>query len=342
MSLCGKSRSLYLALALTMAFANAHAAPPIPKESGFSGNVSAGLMAISFESNMVAGFDFGDAGSSKVSSIFDGPESEDDLWPMVNFDLRYTFANSGTQVFLGNRLEDFIRLDFTNQLGIRQAIGERSTISIAAVFTSFPAEVWADPYVAGVSRNKTDRENTGARLDWDNALDSNFGLTYTYRKVELDNEQSGLTQLGLPAAQAALLSREGDIHAVEGSYNWKVGERQSLIPALVLSKRDLDGDAMSNDRVGVQLTWVSQGDDFSYSVNAAYTQADYDKANPIYGRTREDDVYALAGQLFWHRPFGAPEGLSALFTAGLYREDSNIDFYDSKATFGGVSAFYRF
>lgn len=329
-------------LLLTGISAHAQELAPIPKESGFSGFVNAGAMFAEFESNMVAGGDFGDAGKSTINSITDSPKSESDVWPVLNLDIRYTFASTRTQLFIGNRIEDFVRLDFTNQAGVRQGFADGSSVSVAGLFTTFPTEVWADPYVAGVPRSKTDRKNTGVRLEWQRIFGSGFTTTYNYRKVKIDRELSGTTQLGLTPAQAQLLRREGDVHEVEGRYAWKLGERDSLVPAVRLGKRDLDGKAMANDRGELQLTWIRKGERFSMSGNAGIGRADYDSTNPIYLRKREDDFYGVSGQFFWHAPFGAPKELSALFSFGYLREDSNINFYDAQVVFGGLSAFYTF
>jgi hypothetical protein len=85
----------------------------IPGESGFSGSVILGASYNWLKSNMIAGNDFGDVGRERIDSILDEPDAESDVVPAVSVDLRYTFAESGTQLFLGNRLEDLLRYDLT-------------------------------------------------------------------------------------------------------------------------------------------------------------------------------------------------------------------------------------
>ena len=307
-----------------------------------SGFANLGVMYLDVESNMISGNSLADVGNSVITSLTASPDSNDDVIPMANFDLRYTFASTRTQLFLGNSLEDFLRFDLAAQAGVRQGISNKSSVSASFVFSSVPAEVWADPYVVNTPRQETDRTSNGLRLNWDKILDSEFTVQYTYRDIEVDNEFSGLTQLGLPLAQASLLSREGDKHEGEVKYAWELAPRHTLVPAYRFTKLDLDGDAMANDRHALQLTYAYRGDSVSVVVNGVYANSDYDELHPIYLRTRDDDLYGGSIQLFWHEPFGAPEGLSLLGTIAGFDSDSNIDFYDETLFATGISLFYRF
>jgi len=281
---------------------------PIPKTFGFSGFAQLGVIYLDVESNMVAGNDFYDVGNSTIGSLTASPASSSDVGPLVNFDLRYTFASTRTQLILGNSLEDFLRLDQTTLAGVRQGVSDKSSVSASLVFSSLPAEVWADPYVVNTPRQSVDRTNSGVRLEWDRILDSDFTIQYTYREIDLDSKLSGLTQVGLPLAQASLLNREGNQHAVNVRYAWNFAPRHSLVPTYRYTNFDLDGAAMANDRQSLQLTYVYRGDVVSVVANVDYAKADYDAVNPIYLTTRDDDYYGGSLQVFWHRPFGARRG----------------------------------
>lgn len=315
---------------------------PMPEESGFSGFVNLGAMYLNVESNMVAGNKVADVGNSVTTSLTASPDSNNDVIPLINFDARYTFASTRTQLFLGNSLEDFLRFDLTGQAGVRQGISDRSSVSASFLLSTFDAQVWEDPYVVNTPRVETDRSSTGVRLNWDKILDSDFTIQYTFRDIEIDKELSGLTQLGLASAQASLLNREGDQHRVDVGYAWRIAPRHTLVPTYRYIKLDLNGDAMANDRHALQLTYAYRGDSVSVAVNVEYAKSKYDAVNPIYLTTRDDDFYGGGVQLFWHEPFGAPEGLSLLGTLVASYSDSNIDFYDEKLYGAGLSLFYRF
>jgi hypothetical protein len=61
---------------------------------------------------------------------------------------------------------------------------------------------------------------------------------------------------------------------------------------------------MRNDGVDFQLSYGYNGDVISLVVNGFIGYADYDKRNPIYGKTQEDDRYGAGLRVFYHKPFG--------------------------------------
>jgi hypothetical protein len=316
---------------------------PIPEESGFSGYINLGGAYIDAETNMAKGTKFFEVGDDTISSIFDSPDSESDFSPVVNGELAYTFGSTGTQLYLGNQLEDFLRFDFATLLGVRQNLPDGSIGAASFVFQPIATEVWEDPYATNTARQDTDRQASGVRLEWDRPFGTNFGLLYQYRSVDIDNERSGtLGGLGLTPGQIQLLDREGDTHRADLFYTWKLGGGHALVPEFRYFKWDLDGDAMAFDGYAFRLTYAYRGDKFSVAATGAIGTEDFDKRNPIYQKTRDDDSYGIGVNAFWHRPFGLPQGFSLLGTLAWYETDSNISFYDTQVNFAGLSLFYRF
>jgi len=341
MSRIGK---IFLAFVLTIWGSAAFAIEPIPKESGSSGFVNIGGAYLDVKSNMVAGNSLADISKDSISSISDSPDYESDVIPLFSFEFRHTFADSRTQIYLGNLLEDLLRFDMSAAAGVRQEMADSSIVGASFVFSTLPTEVWEDPYVANQPRRETDRSSKGLRLTWANILATDFEAEYTWRKIQIDDELSGtLGGLGLTAAERALLDREGNHHKAELFYTWKFdGDKQYFVPGFEYHKFDLDGDAMANDRFGVQLTYGYKGDQFSVVANGSYLSADYDTTNPIYNKEREDDIYGASLTGFWHRPFGTPEGWNLVASGGYYEVESDIDFYDSEASLFSLSVLYRF
>lgn len=313
----------------------------VAQESGFSGFVMLGAAVNRTESNMISGNNFGNAGEETISSIFDSPDAQTTLFPVFNFDLRYTFAESRTEIFAGNRLEDLVRFDLTTQLGVRREFSKAGTLGLGLVFSSVPAEVWQDPYVENIPRQATDRNSRGVRFNWQQILGSRFRFQYTYRDIDIDRELSGLAQLDLPLSAAKSLDRNGDRHEVELLYPFQLTERQTLIGDLVYQREDLDGDAMSYDGYYLQLTHSYRADRFLLVTNASIGQARYDERNPIYLKTREDDRIAASVTLFWPKLLGA-EKWTGVAGLSYIADDSNIDFYDSSVTQGFLAAMYSF
>lgn len=329
---------------LAVAAGSAWAAQDVPKESGFSGFVQLGYSYNGVENNEVAGIGIGNFDNftrSRINSINTSPNEVTEGLPNFNYQLNYTF-DSRTQLYFGRELVDAVRFDFTQQLGVRQELGDKSNLSIAYVFSGITTKVWQDPYVAGTPRSKTDRDASGVRLGYGRILGSQAYLQYTYRKIDIDKEQSGQA-LGLTAAQRRLLKRDGDQNEVRFGYNFDVGNGVSLVPEIIYTNDNRDGDAVSSDTWGVQLTYANRGERFNTVLTGGYSWADYDKTNPIYGTTQNDDSWGVGGTLFDKKLLGfMGKDWLATATAGYWETDSNTDFYDSQLWTVGVGAMYRF
>ncbi|MCP3852143.1 MAG: DUF2860 domain-containing protein [Gammaproteobacteria bacterium] len=312
----------------------------MPKEDGFSGYINMGVAGIKGETNMIAGNSLGDIGQRQISSLTDSPDSESDSLPLINAEINYTFAASRTQVYFGNQLEDFIQFDFSTLLGVRHELSDKSLIAASYVFSSVPTEVWEDPYLTNQKRSKTDRESNGLRLEWDKIAGTDLGVQYTYRNIELDDELSGQA-LGLSASNVDLLDREGKVHNLQLHYRFDMGNGHFLQPKITYIERDLDGSAMSSDEWGLGITHLYNSEQYSFITNLDWSDADFDKSNPIYNKTRNDDRFGGSFTAVYKKPFGS-KNWNLLGSVAYYDSDSNIDFYNANVRFFSLSAMYRF
>jgi hypothetical protein len=227
-------------------------------------------------------------------------------------------------------------MDATTQAGARQEFQSLGIMGASFVFTTMPTDVWKDPYVVDDRRKKTDRTSRGIRLAWERMFNSNFEVDYIYRNIDIDKERSGdaLVNAGLlDASKKDRLEREGDIHQLIGAYWFEIGKNQLLSPQLIFDYQDLDGDAMKNFKTDFQLTYAYTGPKFTLGLNGFIGYADYDKKNPIYGKTQDDTRYGLGALGSWKNPFGwKPFGhdkFRLYSQVGYFVSDSNIDFYDT-------------
>ena len=92
---------------------------------------------------------------------------------------------------------------------------------------------------------------------------------------------------------------------------------------------------MANTGVDLQLTYVFAGDPISLVLNGYAGEADFDKSNPIYGKTRDDDRYGASATVYYTNPWGwrflGSEPMRFFVTGAYVAVDSNIDFYDQEA-----------
>jgi hypothetical protein len=316
----------------------------IPQESGFTGFIRPGVGYLNYKSNMVASFLGYDLSDKSINSLSSSPDSQSNALVMAPFSLQYTFAETRTQLFLGTDLTDLIRMDFSQQIGVRQEIGKAGVIQGGFLFSGIPIKVWKDPYVVNLNREETSQSSNGGRLVWDRIFGSQLQLQYTYRKIDVSSERSG-EFLDLPAFERKLLERDGNRHVGEILYAFNIAEKHRLAPSFSFGREDRDGDAMTNDTYDFQITYAYFGDTFSFTGNASIGWSDYDERNPIYHKTRNDDRYGINGVIYYKNPWGwklfgsAP--MNFYINAAFVKSDANIDFYDQEVFLTSAGVFFK-
>lgn len=314
---------------------------PIPEESGFTGYLILGATYNNTGSNMFVGTKGGDLTEETAKSLTASPESKEAVGTTFLGEIKYTFANSRTQLMLGNVFTDFVRYDSTVLAGVRQDVEHVGTLGASYVFSGFTTSVWADPYVINQAREKTNRDQTGYRIAWERMFDTELQLQYTSRKIDID-EQSGKTQLGLTDAETLLLNRNGYYNELQFLYYGEISEHHILVPEFLYNQSDRDGKAMSGDSIGGRLTytflWLKTGS--IVIANATYTEGDNDAINPIYNKTQSNTLTGVGITYLQFGWFGLKE-LASVVDLYSFRDDSNIDFYDTKIEGMGLGFMYR-
>lgn len=344
-----KRLSQILLSALFAVAGSVHAIDAIPEQPGWSGFVTVGAGGLWAQTNMVAGIDkysitIGDA---RIDAVGDDPAVHSTLIPQLLLNIKYTFSTQ-TQVFLGNDLQDIVRLDNVSIIGVRQQFADSSILELSLVSTPVgsPVQVWADPYVVGVDRVETDRSSVGLRLEYDKILGSGFGLQYTQRTYDIDNELSGTTAVssggvGLAPAEAELLKREGTAKRLVGYYGFPLVGRNKFELRLGYQAQDRDGKAMANDKNEIALVYAYLGKRFITAANISYARSDYDAVNPVFNKTQEDDTLGLGLFVFDKGLFNSKNWWGQL-TAVWLEQQSNIDFYDESSLALMLGVQYRF
>ena len=210
----------------------ATAIPPISEERGWSGDVVIGAGYTDVESNTIAGNDFIDGADKTIDSVNQSPSSNDSFHPLIDFEVKYTFANRN-QVFVGSALEDRLTMDFANQLGWRKQTDNAGTVQVGMLFSLAPIELWEDPYLVNARRNETDMDTAGLRFEWDRVMGSGFGIVLQSREIDLDKELSGTDpSLGCNLDCQDLLDRNGDQRVAQVYYTFVMQGGHILQPRL--------------------------------------------------------------------------------------------------------------
>jgi hypothetical protein len=317
---------------------------PIPKQPGFSGYIQPGLGYMSIKSNMVAKVLSFDLSDQKINNLSDEPDSQSTMLFSLPFKLAYTLQGGRTQVFLGTEVGDLLSFDTAQQLAIKQDVGSLGVMQAGLLFSG-ATRVWKDPYVTNQNRNDTDRRNMGAQFTWDKIFGSNLELEYSARKIDIGSEKSGDSIFTLTNSDRDRLDRNGVVHQVSAAYQFKFAEKHQFTPEIALSYADLDGEAMANTGVDLKLNYSYFGDPVTLVLNASIGQADYDKSNPIYGKTRDDDRYGVSATVYYKNPWGwtlfGSDPMQFFVTGAYSVTDSNIDFYNQEALLGMGGVAFR-
>lgn len=317
------------------------AATDIAEEPGFSGFFRLGVASASAASNQIAI----ESGNDTIDSIADAPDSASTVMPAIGLSLTYTFDNLATELFLGDSVEDFVRFDFATLVGLRHKVEGVGIFQLSGVQTPFAIDVWADPYLAGVERDETERSVNGFRLQWGKIMDSGFDFRISSRTAKIDDEDSGNALVAdniISAAEQQLLDRNGEINRASVIYNWDRGRGQLLSLIASYQDYDLEGKAMAFDGYSLQLSNVSAlNPRLRLASNLVLGQYRHDAVNPIYGERNDKNLAAVTLTLFLSDLFGA-RGWIGNATLAYAREDNAIDFYDTTASFVSLGVIRRF
>ena len=308
----------------------------IPSESGFSGFVLGGVGGDNYKSNMFKG---PGNNNSENSGLNSSPDSHSSLIPIYGIDLRYTLSDTNTQFVFGNLIQDAVQFDFTQQMGIRQQIYDKGILSIAYVFPLMPNETWTDPYAKG-KRNETDMKSSGGRLSWEKIWGYPLNISYTGRHFDVQNERSG-QDLNLSASDRTLLNRNGNTHDVALSYDWLFSPGHLIHPQVSYKRADLDGRAMSYDKVTLELSYGYTNHKWSVATNIFAGVLKYDEINPIFNSYSDGKDYGVNSTFFLHEIAGI-SNLNSFVTASYNKYDSDIGFYDSYVKSISMGFIYNF
>lgn len=316
----------------------------MPTESGFSGDIAIGLS----HSNGKGNFYKGSFDNKQIVDLGDADSFESKASAFAFANLSYTFADTRTQLFLGNIAEDVIRYDFAQQFGIRQEIGKAGTLSAGLVFAGLMNEVWQDPYAIGQDRKETDRDSNGFRFAWHNIYQSNFSVATTMREVEIDREGSGLFWAGkvingreIEANELNALNRNGDLLDMEISYDFFLAENQILTTEVSYRDADLDGKAEAYQRARLLLTYTFFSHDWTFVGNLGASQSDFDEVNPILGKESDSNEFLIGGAFYKDALFNI-SWLNPFIAMTYAKSDSDNDFRDGEVFNVSTGLIYRF
>ena len=316
---------LTLLTAFLFSWSSAYAFDPSEKLEGFSGRISAGV------GYMISTDQLKTTDENKtIDSLDDDADWYDRFMPLALLSLRYTFAESGRQIYFGTPSE------FSGppglSLGFVQPFQNNGNLDIS-IFTNPFSEVWRDPYLTDTGRKETRMYNFGARLKYDGILGSQFNLLYSFSRVDVNVDDIG--------DRFDDLERDGYIHDAKVEYNFRLGQTMSLAPNFGLSVGDIDGDANAYTAYKFGLGFRKFSKTNQLLLKIAIGWDDYDDTHPIFNKTRNDTNYSAFGIFTRSDLFGTDYLFGTLMAGYLYR-DSNIDFLEAQTYLSGAMIGIKF
>ncbi|PMH29931.1 hypothetical protein BCU71_16550 [Vibrio lentus] len=320
------------------AFASMPAYSGLAPSEGFSGNFSVLAGFYSDSSNLSTEQD-----SNQASLTMEGNSENQGLLGFLGT-VQYTFGESLThQVYAGTTREDIATGTIAFEIGYRHQLSGGTILDISVLPTLISGKAWADPYAVGVNRNETDVKGNVGRLQLTNIGGTAFRTDFAIGQSDVDDELSGTQdKLGLTDEEVGLLDRERTYVYAKAGYPFILPNQAGVfVPSMVYFNSDAEGGALSFDSYGIELNYAKRIGRHGFVVTLDASDRQYDEANPIYGKAREENEYGA----FLAYEFGGLMGYedwSFITLLGLRTIDSNIDFYNSEQVLASVGVDYKF
>jgi len=316
---------LILCGVLLLPFSNATAFGPAETATGFSGRISAGAGFMTSTDQLKTTDE-----NKQIDSLSGDADSYDTVIPMAAFRLQYTFAKSGRSLYIGTPSQ------FSGppglSLGFVQPLSGGGDLDIS-IFANPFSEVWQDPYLTNANRKETDKNEFGARIEYDKIAGSPFRLAYSFSREDVDEDDIG--------DRFDDLERDGFIHSAEVEYALDLGGSTSLVPGFKLSIGDIDGEANAYTGYHFSLGLRKFSRRYQFMLKGSVGWDDYDDRHPVFGKTRNDTNYAVSGMLTRSNLFGQ-DYLFGTVMAGYQYRDANIGFLEAQTFFSGAMIGVKF
>ena len=262
--------TMLLLVAAAMAFPpGGHADAPVPISPGLSFRFIAGAGYVSSNDQLRP-----NDGNKSVRDLDDNANRYDAVIPLVSFDLRYTLAETGRQIYLGAPMGDEGPPGLT--LGAVWPLESGGAIDAGAFVMPF-GEVWEDPYLVDRNRRETNKDVYGAKIDYTRILGTGFEAGYRVETIDIDTDDIG--------RRFDELERDGWVHAFKLGYAHTLGDGWQVVPAAGFTLGDIDGDAnrYRGYRLKIGLRRIDNRNLLNLSMGFGYR--DYDDEHPIFDKT---------------------------------------------------------
>lgn len=287
-----------------------------------------GVMAVSLSDNLDP------KGSSRyLDDLDNSPDHEMTVIPLLVPQVSYDIGSPGAMVlqfYAKPLVEETSGPAFS--FGGSYALSGNSAMEFGAFIAPFE-ELWEDPYLIGVRRATTDSTKYGLHLSWTDVLGSSLALRAVVFQNSVDNDLVGQR---LPDLQ-----RDGLVAFSSAEYGFPVSKQLEILPQVAYVRGAYDGASNSFNRYRFGLGLRYRQGRLLLRQSVYYRYTDYDRIDPVFNTSREENGYGAALVAIYAAPFGW-QHWTIQGQVGYGKGDTNIAFYDTESVQIGTVLYYRF
>ena len=318
------------------------AADLIQNEAGWSGHAALGVGYVSMENSEIAGTKVLDLENKQINN-YGSASSQSSVIPVINGLIRYTLDDKATEFFLGNSMDDYLRLDSSIALGVRHDFKDTGIIGARLLVSASPTEVYRDPLLTGANRSKANRTSVGFGLKWEKIMESDFDFDFFAKSENIKKDRNGQSLVGtlITQDQQRTLRRDGTIGSAQLSYTYKINESNKLIPSAKFLGSNRDGSARDNTAFEIQLQHVYTENQWLVKSTVSGGASSFDNRNPVFNEKQDTTLWAAGMDVTYLQPFGLKNwGVNGGVLAST--GNSDIKFYDTQIFVAHVGMVYSF
>ncbi|PTN37738.1 DUF2860 family protein [Desulfonatronum sp. SC1] len=286
-------------------------------ETGWHANVLLGGGVIS---GRPSGLDY-DKKNKKLKSLDDKADRKTEPIPLIMGSLGYTFG-TGTTIRTDLGILDGLALY------IDQSLGDIGSMTLGIDTSRY--DVWKDPYLIGVERERTRLTQTKFVAEYSIAGLS-VGGGVTSQKVKDDDVGKRVDEL----------KRDGNIYDVNVGYAIATEDFGILQPSLSYKRQDLDGKADSSHGYSANIVHNYMIGQITFTTGFSYGKTQYKDINTLVNVKRKDTVYGISETITYNNLFGNPR-LYAMMMLAWETTDSNHNIFESNFLTSGLGFGYNF
>ena len=140
--------------------------------------------------------------------------------------------------------------------------------------------------------------------------------------------------------QQSSLDRNGNVFRLQVLYRLDV-KRHRFEPAVRYINDAHEGGAMANEGYGLRLTYLYLSPKVILDLNLGYGQNQADQIHPVYNEIFEGERWGAAITALFPLKCYENSALHLFATAETFREDANIDFFDSQLAAAFIGLIWR-